>query len=107
MYVGDVGHFLFEDQSQIYAIPSNMNQKMTVLQPPTKKYFTIGKSQIPEKFHISGHSVRAGDFVMIFGGYSKYFWSFYGHFNYDIIKCSSSKNSEGGTVFENHPKCRI
>ena len=66
----DVGHFLFEDKGQIYAISNNMNQKMTVLHPPTKKHFTIQNSQIPEKFYISGHLVRAGNFIMIFGGYS-------------------------------------
>ena len=79
----DVGHFLFEDQSQIYAIPSNMNQKMTVLQPPTKKHFTIKNSQIPAQFYISGHLVRAGDFIMIFGGYSMY--------SGNLFTCSSSK----------------
>ena len=97
-YVRDVGHFLFEDQSQIYAIPSNMNQKMRVLQPPTKKHFNIGKSQIPEKFYIFGHLVRAGDFVMIFGGYFKYlpYSPIIIHCTYDDTKCSSSKNSGGG-----------
>ena len=83
----DVGHFLFEDKGQIYAISNNMNQKMTVLHPPTKKHFTIQNSQIPEKFYISGHLVRAGNFIMIFGGYSMlpsfHAWWF---------TCSSSKN---------------
>ena len=79
----DVGHFLFEDQSQIYNVPSNLNQAMTVLQPPTKKHFTIKNSQIPAQFYISGHLVRAGDFIMIFGGYSMY--------SGNLFTCSSSK----------------
>ena len=83
----DRGHFLFEDKGQIYAIPSNMNQKMTVLHPPTKKHFTIQNSQIPDRFYASGHLVRAGNFIMIFGGYSMlpsfHAWWF---------TCSSSKN---------------
>ena len=66
----DRGHFLFEDKGQIYAISSNMNQKMTVLHPPTKRHFTIQNSEIPEKFYVSGHLIRAGNFIMIFGGYS-------------------------------------
>ena len=57
----DSGHYLFEDQGQIFAIPSNMNQKMTILQPPTKKHFAIQNSQIPEKFYHAGHLVRAGN----------------------------------------------
>ena len=83
----DVGHYLFEDKGQIYAISSNMNQKMTVLHPPTKKHFTIQNSQIPDRFYVSGHLVRAGNFIMIFGGYSMlpsfYAWWF---------TCSSSIN---------------
>ena len=83
----DVGHYLFEDKGQIFAISSNMNQKMTVLHPPTKKHFTIQNSQIPDRFYASGHLVRAGNFIMIFGGYSRlpsfHAWWF---------TCSSSKN---------------
>ena len=86
----DVGHFLFEDKGQIYAISSNMNQKMTVLHPPTKKHFTIQNSQIPEKFYISGHLVRAGNFIMIFGGYSMI--PFYYH-GFPIFECTSSKTA--------------
>ena len=69
--IGDRGYFLFEDKGQIYAISNNMNQKMTVLHPPTKKHFTIQNSEIPEKFYVSRHLIRAGNFIMIFGGYSK------------------------------------
>ena len=86
----DVGHFLFEDKGQIYAISNNMNQKMTVLHPPTKKHFTIQNSQIPEKFYISGHLVRAGNFIMIFGGYSTI--PDYDH-GFPIFECSSSKTA--------------
>ena len=83
----DVGHFLFEDQSQIYTVPSNLNQAMTVLQPPTKKHFTIKNSQIPAKFYLSGHLVRAGDFIIIFGGYSMMPYWYHG---FPIFTCSSS-----------------
>ena len=86
----DVGHFLFEDKGQIYAISNNMNQKMTVLHPPTKKHFTIQNSQIPEKFYISGHLVRAGNFIMIFGGYSMIPYYYHG---FPIFECSSSKTA--------------
>ena len=86
----DVGHFLFEDKGQIYAISSNMNQKMTVLHPPTKKHFTIQNSQIPEKFYISGHLVRAGNFIMTFGGYSMVPYQEYG---LPVFECSSSKTA--------------
>ena len=86
----DVGHFLFEDKGQIYAISSNMNQKMTVLHPPTKKHFTIQNSQIPEKFYISGHLVRAGNFIMIFGGYSMIPYYYHG---FPIFECTSSKTA--------------
>ena len=86
----DVGHYLFEDKGQIFAISSNMNQKMTVLHPPTKKHFTIQNSQIPEKFYISGHLVRAGNFIMIFGGYSTI--PDYDH-GFPIFECSSSKTA--------------
>ena len=71
---------------------------------PCKQIHTSGlkwnivKSQIPEKFYISGHLVRAGDFVMIFGGYFKYlpYSPIIIHCTYDDTKCSSSKNSGGG-----------
>ena len=94
--IGDRGYFLFEDKGQIYAISNNMNQKMTVLHPPTKKHFTIQNSEIPEKFFVSRHLIRAGNFIMIFGGYSK------GPYSYsDLVQtldlsmfgCSSSKTA--------------
>ena len=88
--IDDRGYFLFEDKGQIYAISNNMNQKMTVLHPPTKKHFTIQNSQIPEKFYISGHLVRAGNFIMIFGGYSMI--PFYYH-GFPIFECTSSKTA--------------
>ena len=86
----DVGHFLFEDKGQIYAISNNMNQKMTVLHPPTKKHFTIQNSEIPEKFFVSRHLIRAGNFIMIFGGYSMIPYYYHG---FPVFECSSSKTA--------------
>ena len=88
--IGDRGYFLFEDKGQIYAISNNMNQKMTVLHPPTKKHFTIQNSEIPEKFYVSRHLIRAGNFIMIFGGYSMIPYYYHG---FPIFECTSSKTA--------------
>ena len=90
----DSGHYLFEDQGQIFAIPSNMNQKMTILQPPTNRHYTIQNREIPEKFYLAGKLVRAGYFIMIFGGYSRWILDEW----YTTISCSSSKGSKSSTA---------
>ena len=92
--IDDRGYFLFEDKGQIYAISNNMNQKMTVLHPPTKKHFTIQNSEIPEKFFVSRHLIRAGNFIMIFGGYSKGPYSYSDDLmDLSMFGCSSSKTA--------------
>ena len=92
--IDDRGYFLFEDKGQIYAISNNMNQKMTVLHPPTKKHFTIQNSEIPEKFFVSRHLIRAGNFIMIFGGYSTGPYSYSDDLmDLSMFGCSSSKTA--------------
>ena len=71
-----------------------MNQKMTVLHPPTKKHFTIQNSEIPEKFFVSRHLIRAGNFIMIFGGYSTGPYSYSDDLmDLSMFGCSSSKTA--------------
>ena len=62
----DTGYYLFEDQGNIYSVPSSTNIKITMLNE--FKHQTIYRSQIPDKFYFSGTILQVGHFVMIFGG---------------------------------------
>ena len=60
-------YFMFEDLGNIHVAYSNRKLKMTVIASTTLKHFTIPKSELRQEFGL-GHSVRMGNFVMIFGG---------------------------------------
>ena len=85
----DTGYYLFEDQGNIYSVPSNTKSKITMLNE--FKHQMIDKSQIPDKFYFSGTILRIGHLVMVFGGSYKLLEGGNGWVNmgYDDEPCSS------------------
>ena len=64
---GSTGYFVFTDQKAVFVISSSMNQKMTMINGPSK-HVTLPKSQIIDRFYFSGSILRVGNFALVFGG---------------------------------------
>ena len=65
----DTGYFVFNDRKAVFAISSNSNQKMTMINGP-KQHVTVAKSHIIHNFYYSGSIIRVGNYAMVFGGYA-------------------------------------
>ena len=60
-------YFVFEDLGDIHVAYSNRKLKMTAIQSSSSKHLTVPRSEMRQAFD-GGHSVRIGNFFMVFGG---------------------------------------
>ena len=109
----DTGYFMFEDQSQIFVIPSILTSGITMIQSNTLQHAKLSNSQIPQKFFHFGSSVQIGRFVMVLGGYflsadipgTGIIGNFNGNMYCSSTKCKPHKN--GNCNSENRPTTAI